>query len=125
MKNRASLALMELCVMLLVLALAAALCLRIFVWADQRAKESEARDLAVVQMQTVAEKIKAMGSAEAAAKAMGAAKIPDGWCIVTENYEIRITAMDDREENLGTARLEAVYRDQVMVSFSVCWQEVA
>lgn len=125
MKNRASLVLIELCTMLLVLALAAALCLRIFVWADQSAKENAVRDVALVRMQTVAEKIKATGNIEEAAKAMGAIRDGNGWCIAAGNYEIKITPMDDLEETLGSAHLEAVYRERVLVSFSVCWQEVA
>lgn len=125
MKNKSSLALIELCIMLLVLALASALCLRIFAWAEQRAKENAARDLALVQMQSVAEKIKAAGNIEEVTKTMETTWDGNSWRIDGEDYEIRIMPMEDQEENLGCAYLEAIYRDAVLASFSVSWQEVA
>lgn len=58
MKSKAPLMLMEQMVMLLVFALAAALCLRAFVKADGISEQSEARDHAVVLCQNMAETIK-------------------------------------------------------------------
>lgn len=52
MKSKAPLALMEQMVMLLVFALAAALCLQAFVQSDRLSRESEARDHAAVLCQS-------------------------------------------------------------------------
>ena len=61
MKSKAPLMLMEQMVMLLVFALAAALCLQAFVKADEISKQAEARDRAVLLCQTVAEELKESG----------------------------------------------------------------
>ena len=61
MKSKAPLSLMEQMVMLLVFALAAALCLQAFVKSDQISRQSEARDRAVVLCQSVAEVIRHNG----------------------------------------------------------------
>lgn len=61
MKSKAPLAMMEQIVMLLVFALAAALCLQAFVKSDQMSKRSEARDRAAVLCQNVAETMRSNG----------------------------------------------------------------
>lgn len=61
MRSKAPLALMEQAVMILVFALAAALCLRVFVWSDRMSHRLEDRDQAVVRVQTAAEHIKYEG----------------------------------------------------------------
>ncbi len=60
-KSKAPLAMMEQMVMLLVFALAAALCLQAFVKSDEMSKRSEARDRAMVLCQNVAEAMRASG----------------------------------------------------------------
>lgn len=66
MRSRTPLALMEQLVMLLVFALAAALCVQVFVFADQTARRGEARDRAVLEAQNAAETMKRTGSMEPA-----------------------------------------------------------
>lgn len=61
MKGKGSLALMEQIVMLLVFALASALCLQAFVKSDQLSRRSEAADHAAVLCQSVAETIRHNG----------------------------------------------------------------
>lgn len=61
MRSKAPLALMEQAVMVLVFALAAALCLRVFVWSDQASRDNEARDRALVLAQSAAEIMKQAG----------------------------------------------------------------
>ena len=58
MRNKAPLALMEQLVMLLVFALAAALCLQVFVLSDQLSRRCEERDRVVVVAQNAAEIMK-------------------------------------------------------------------
>ena len=72
MKNKAPLALMEQLVMLLVFALAAALCLQAFVLADQMSEENALRDRAVVRVQDAAETVKyTKGDMERAQQLLG------------------------------------------------------
>ncbi len=61
MKQKTSLVLMEQMVMLLVFALAAAVCLQAFVTADRLSRQSEARDQAIVLVQSAAEVIRHYG----------------------------------------------------------------
>jgi len=58
MRSKAPLALMEQLVMILVFALAAALCLQAFALSQQVAKKNEQRDQAMLQAQNVAEAVK-------------------------------------------------------------------
>lgn len=61
MRSKAPLALMEQLVMLLVFALAAALCLQAFVYSDLLSRKGEARDRASVLCQSVAEVVRTNG----------------------------------------------------------------
>ena len=61
MRSKTPLALMEQLVMILVFALAAAICVRIFVAADQLSRKNEAVSHAVLAAQNVAEEIKSRG----------------------------------------------------------------
>lgn len=58
MRSKTPLALMEQVVMILVFALAAALCIQVFVFADQTSRHNEARDRAVLEAQNAAEALK-------------------------------------------------------------------
>lgn len=125
MKSKASLALIECCIMLLVLALASALCLKSFLWADIRSRENSLRDTALCQMQSAAETLKAYGSYEAAAKHYGGTWDGRLWHISGEDYHIQVTPVSANRELLSGALVEAVYQQQVILSFRVYWQEVA
>ena len=59
MRSKAPLALMEQMIMVLVFALAAALCLRVFVSADSSSQQRELRDRALTEGQSMAELTKA------------------------------------------------------------------
>ena len=61
MRSRSPLVLMEQLVMILVFALAAALCLQVFVFADRVSARSEQTDRAVLVCQNTAETLKAAG----------------------------------------------------------------
>ena len=64
MRSKASLFLMEQLVMLLVFALAAALCLGVFVRADRISEETHQRDQAVILACNAAELLKSIGDPE-------------------------------------------------------------
>lgn len=125
MKSKASLALIECSIMLLVLALASALCLKSFLWADTRSRENSVRDTALSQMQSAAETLKAYGNYDAAAKHCGGTWDGSRWHIPSGEYHIRVTPVSTGQSLLSGALVEAVYQEQVILHFSVYWQEVA
>ena len=61
MRSKAPLVLMEQLVMVLVFALAAALCVQVFVLSDQTSRNYAARDRAAVAAQNAAEQLKGCG----------------------------------------------------------------
>ena len=72
MRSKAPLALMEQLVMVLVFALAAALCVQVFVLSGQTSRWNESRDRALVEAQNAAEILKGLsGDYEAACAACG------------------------------------------------------
>jgi type II secretory pathway pseudopilin PulG len=93
MRSKAPLALMEQLVMLLVFALAAALCVQVFVLSDQSSRRNEARDRAVLVAQNAAELLKsgagdpAEREAEAARQLGGSYEQGTMWVDYDENWE--------------------------------------
>ncbi|MDE6259260.1 MAG: hypothetical protein K2M42_00090 [Oscillospiraceae bacterium] len=147
MKSKAPLAMMEQIVMLLVFALAAALCLQAFVKSDQMSKRSEARDHAAVLCQNVAETIQHDGDIEAALTRLHGEvyaeddgvyrSFYDGdWNYVRSIpgcgtgapetvYRLEVWPVDSGVVGLGRARVEAVsIEDNTSVfSLEITWQE--
>ena len=126
MRSKAPLSLMEQMVMLLVFALAAALCLQAFVKSDQISRQSEARDQAVVRCQELAEIIQYGGQNSNAPfsmlEGMGNARyngpgeplelyFGEGWTtmngVADASYYIRAQELDSGTEGLGKALVEA------------------
>lgn len=106
-RSRAPLALMELTVMLLVFALAAALCIQAFVVSSRQAGENGARDTALRLAQTAAETLKASGGSAAEAQLQAAeqlgGEVSQGiWYIL---YDENWNVTDDGET--AAYRLEA------------------
>ena len=150
MKSRISLVLMEQLVMVLVFALAAALCVRVFVRADQISRETEQRDLAVSLVQNVAEAVKhCNGDLEHVAGLLKGSRSEDhigsehvgmpDCCVVLfdadgnvitqetladHGYRLEILLLDSGMEGLGRAQITASGGDQeVLYSLTVAWQE--
>ena len=134
MKSKAPLALMEQMVMLLVFALAAALCLQAFVQSDRLSRESEARDHAAVLCQSVAETIRHNGGNLEAAAAQLA--VPYGaYAAEGLPFEVHYTEdwglSDTREEvdsglpGLGQARVEVVETaaGEPLFDLTISWQK--
>lgn len=144
-RSKAPLAMMEQMVMLLVFALAAALCLQAFVKSDSMSKRGEARDRAVVLAQNAAEALgAAYGDFEEAAKLLGAEdwdeetiniKYNSGWEPISAggsglHYMLGVGRVDDSGvPGLGKA---VVYvkdmtipsADDDLFRIEVAWQEV-
>ena len=136
MRNKASLTLLELAVMLLVFALAAVLCLRAFVWADAASKESAARDRAWIQAQNAAEVLKGCGGdMEEAAGMFGGAWDGAEWAVcynedwdqtdAEHTYTLRAVSGDSGVEHLGQAAVSVCQDDLELAALEVCWQEVS
>lgn len=146
-RGKAPLVLMEQLAMLLVFALAAAVCLRIFVASDQLSLQLQDRDRAALLCQNTAELLRANGGdvEDALTQVGGAAPgrregfgcfalygpdwsefVPDG--ARSASYTLRVQALDSGVSGLGKAEIEA-YRWQngemeSLFRLETAWQEV-
>ena len=114
MKNKTSLLLMEQLVMVLVFALAAALCLTAFVKADQISRETVRRDEAVLLAQNAAQVLKATSGDVEQATA-----VADG-----SDYQLKIERIDTHNL-LGRVEIRVWQENELIFSLPVGWQEVA
>ena len=118
MKSRAPLALMEQAVMVLVFALAAALCLRAFVLADGISRRVEATDRAVLR----------------AAAELGGNLVGQRWIIPLDEtwqetagesaYTLTVQPVESDQPLLGRAQIDVAEKNgESLFSLEVCWQE--
>ena len=145
-RSRAPLALMELTVMLLVFALAAALCLQAVVVSSRQAARSQARDNAVRRAQTAAETLKAVGGTETEAEASAAERLGGqveqgvwyilydvDWNPVDRDGTYRLEALPgplggvESTEHLAQVRLQVTEEDagadEALCTLTVAWQK--
>ena len=138
MKSKAPLALMEQLVMVLVFALAAALCLQVFVLSDQMSRRGAVRDQAVVRVQNAAEMLKSCGGdLEKCADLLGGSSDGTQWQVAYDagwqqtnaeesTYLVQADLVDEDEPLLGSAVVSAQAVDgDMLVEVTVSWQEVA
>lgn len=142
MRSRSSLAMMEQIIMLLVFALAAALCLQAFVKSDQMSRSSEARDRASTLCQSAAEAVRySGGDLEQAAELLGipygayaqeepafSAHYYEDWTLSDTReyaYVLRVERMDSGVNGLGRAAvtMRSAAGQQPIFELEVCWQE--
>ena len=135
MKSRAPLALMEQTVMVLVFALAAALCLRAFVLADGISRRVEATDQAVLWAESAADTLKARnGDLAQAAAELGGELDGRCWTIsLDENwqetageptYTLTARPIQSDQPLLGKAQIDVAEKNgDSLFSLEVCWQE--
>ena len=114
MKNKTSLLLMEQLVMVLVFALAAALCLTAFAKADQISRETVRRDEAVLIAQNAAQVLKATSGDmdRAAATANGS------------GYQMEIERIGT-QDLLGQAEIRVWLEEELVFTLRTGWQEAA
>lgn len=138
MKSKAPLALMEQLVMLLVFALAAALCLQVFILSDQMSRRCEERDRAVTVVQNAAETLKSCrGDLDASVGILGGASDGSEWRIGYDAdwqqvpadqavYQVLATPEQQAENALiGTAEVLAkTVEGEQLFQLTVSWQEV-
>ncbi len=146
-RGKTSLLLMEQLVMLLVFALAAALCLRAFVYSDRLSRQMEARDRAADLVQNAAETVRATGGDVEAALAQLSGVAPgqrDGFGYfvhygedwealsyegrpLSPAYILRARKLDSGVAGLGAAEVEAyMWTNGAMESLfrlETAWQE--
>lgn len=124
MRTKAPLVMLEQVVMLLVFALAAALCLRAFVQADTMSRTNSARDEGMLQVQQVAETVKSCGGdlEQAAQLLQGSYKEN----VLTVSFaENTVTAMPvpSGDKLLGMAEVTAADPGgEVLFRVTVAWQ---
>lgn len=126
MKNRASLSLMELVMMLLVFAIAGAFCLQVFVQADALSRQARQRDDAILLAQTAAETLKqCAGGFDAASQILGGRW--DGGSLQAEKDGLQLLAVPETTElsTLGGATVRVLASDgSLLAELPVFWQEV-
>lgn len=113
MKSKASLVLMEQLMMVLVFALAAALCLQVFAKAAEISDQTAQRDEAAVLAQNAAELLKGTrGDVEKVQSLSGS------------GYRLEIQMQDADIPGLGQAKIEVFHGDTRLISLCTGWQEV-
>ena len=138
MKNKAPLALMEQLVMTLVFALAAAVCLQVFVFSAQMSRRNEIMDRAVLAAQSAAETVKhTRGDFQQAAQLSGGSWDRTSWSLPflktgqpaehnrDADFCLSISTVDSGHPLLGMAEITAETADgQVLFVIPTAWQEV-
>ncbi|MBQ7858639.1 MAG: hypothetical protein IJ347_00685 [Faecalibacterium sp.] len=127
-KSRASLLLMEQLVMVLVFALSAAICLQVFVKADEISRMGEQTDRAVLLAQTGAETIKGCkGDLQRAAGLLQGQFADRQLCAVKDDLCLKAQHIDTVVAGLGQAEIWVEQTDtgQRLFTLTVAWQEVS
>lgn len=139
MRSKSPLALMEQVVMVLVFALAAALCLQVFVFSDQSSHRHNDMDHAVLLAQNTAETLKACGGLEHAAGTLGGEIVQMNWhsyynkdlspALDRENAYYCVDTLPENSgiQGLGQATV-SVFKsseNEPLFSLTVAWQEVS
>lgn len=135
MKNKAPLTLMEQLTMILVFAIAAAVCLRLFMLANIMSENAASKEQAVAAVQNAAEALKlANGDFDQLAAEFGGERTDEGWQIsYDENwdaatgkaaYAVKSYAFDNENPLLGSAHVSAEDKNgKQLYQITVCWQE--
>ena len=113
MKHKASLVLMEQLVMLLVFALAAALCLQVFAKAREISGETARRDQAVILARNGAEILKATSGDRSAAEALS-----------REGYRVTVDPKPASVPGMARSEIRVFYEEDLLFSLETGWQEV-
>lgn len=134
MKNKTSLLLIEQALLLLVFALASAICLQAFVWADVQSKENADRDRAMIEVQNAVEIAKAVrGDWMRAAAIYGGVGNEEGWSIGYDGdwnqdsekqlFVLRVAGIESGHPFLGTASVQLWDGETILLETQAAWQE--
>lgn len=139
MRGRSPLVLMEQVIMLAVFALAAALCLRVFVLSDQLSRQGEIRDQALLQAQSAAEVYRhCQGQGDQAVALAGGSCDGTSWTLLWDEswqpvdqvdqaeYCLTVTPEDSGNELLGRAQVTVTQtgEPEPVCTLPLAWQEV-
>ena len=133
MKSKAALTLIEQTIIVLVLTVAAAVCLRVFLYADGLSKKNTAMDAACTQAQSAAEILKACRGDMAKAAGSFGGSVEDGsWVVYFDEqwqqsaeaaeYVLMAEIIPSGIEYLGKAQI-SVCGVEELFSLELCWQE--
>ena len=125
MKSKSTLTLMELLIMLLVFALAAALCLQAFAGASRISKNTAALDRAVTEVQNTAELLKSCaGDYEKAAALWGGSWDGSRWTLEYEGGTVTAVPAEGEHPLLGQAVITAAAPNgSILYTLTVGWQK--
>lgn len=125
MRNRTSLVLMEQLVMVLVFALAAALCLGVFVQADRISRQTRQRDEAVLLAQNGAEVLKSCaGDRETAVRILNGTITGEGLQVLSRDFRMDVEYLPTEIAGLGKAQIRVYLEDELLFELQTGWQEV-
>ncbi len=135
MKNKASLMLIELSVLLVVFALAVLLCIQAFLKADDLSMDTERCDRALLLAQSAAEMVKSCRGDRAAIENWADGQW-QGSCYVVgydsvwqprqeaPAYRLQVELLPTEISGLGRAQIAVFYADTCLIELPVGWQEV-
>ena len=125
MKSKSPLVMLEQLIMILVFALAAALCLQAFALADGQSKKSSAQDIAMLEVQRAAEIIKhCSGNMAEAADILECEAGENTLEYEAEGFSIHAEHLSSAAEYLGTARVWAEDENgQSIFEIELGWQQ--
>ena len=120
MKSKTPLVLMEQLVMVLVFAMAAAICLQVFGLSDRLSKENEARAEAALLAQNTAEELKSSyGEA-----LLDWEEVDGRYFMEEEGYRVQVQAAETEISGLRKVELQVLQEEEVLFEIPVAWQEV-
>lgn len=120
MRSKTPLVLMEQLVMVLVFAMAAAICLQVFGLSDRLSKENEARAEAALLAQNTAEELKSSYG-----EALLDWEEADGiYYMEEEGYRVQVQAAETEISGLRKVELQVLQEEEVLFEIPVAWQEV-
>ena len=123
-RSKAPLALMEQIILILVFALAAAVCLQAFVYSDTLSRQGELRDKAVVRAQEMAEYCKAeKGNLDKVGLALKAERSSDGLVLACPDDGINvILRVEQTDSYIVKARISVTDKEgKEIYSIPVAW----
>jgi len=120
MRSKTPLVLMEQLVMVLVFAMAAAICLQVFSLSDGLSKENEARAEAALLAQNTAEELKSSYG-----EALLDWEEADGIYYMEEDgYRVQVQTAEAEISGLRKVELQVLQEEEVLFEIPVAWQEV-
>ena len=120
MRSKTPLVLMEQLVMVLVFAMAAAICLQVFGLSDRLSKENEARAEAALLAQNTAEELKSSYG-----EALLDWEEVDGRYFMEEDGDrVQVQTAETEISGLQKVRLQVLQEEEVLFEIPVAWQEV-